>query len=148
MNIRTFEQEDTGDVTALWQEVFPDNPPHSAPEITIRLKCAFQPELFFVAEIDATVVGTLMAGYDGHRGWLYAVAVSQRHQRQGIGSALVHHGEQALAALGCPKLNLQVRETNTEVIAFYRKLGFQVEERISMGKRLTGSVEPIEKGIS
>ena len=138
MNIRIFEEKDTDAVTALWQEVFPDNPPHSAPALTIRLKSEVQSDLFFVAEINSTVVGTVMAGYDGHRGWLYAVAVSPRYQRRGIGSALVYHAEQAMAAMDCPKINLQVRETNPDVVAFYQKLGFQVEERINMGKRLTG----------
>ena len=77
-----------------------------------------------------------MAGYDGHRGWVYYVAVSPRRRRQGIGSALMKEVEARLAQFGCPKLNLQVRATNQEVVAFYQQLGYEVEQRVSMGKRL------------
>jgi ribosomal protein S18 acetylase RimI-like enzyme len=136
MNIRPFTEADTVGVTELWQAAFPDNPPHSTPAVSIPLKLAFQRDLFFVAEAGAAIVGTVMAGYDGHRGWLYAVAVCPDHRRHGVGTALVHHAEAAMRGLGCPKVNLQVRATNAEVVAFYRSLGYQVEERISMGKLL------------
>ena len=82
------------------------------------------------------LIGTAMAGYDGHRGWLYAVAVLQSHQRHGIGTTLVREAETRLSAMGCNKINLQVRQSNTAVIAFYRSLGYEVEERVSMGKRV------------
>jgi ribosomal protein S18 acetylase RimI-like enzyme len=141
MLIRVFQETDTEAVSALWREVFPNNPRHSQPAQIIRLKLAAQRELFFVAESGGAVVGTIMAGYDGHRGWLYAVAVSPRHQRQGIGGALVRHAEAALAALGCPKINLQVRTANAGVVAFYRSLGYAVEELISMGKLLAPPTE-------
>ncbi len=78
-----------------------------------------------------------MAGYDGHRGWLYAVAVDPGQRRGGVGTALVRHAEQMLRDLGCGKVNLQVRATNAAVVSFYERLGYAVEERISMGKRLT-----------
>jgi ribosomal protein S18 acetylase RimI-like enzyme len=91
--------------------------------------------LLFVAEVDREVVGTVMGGYDGHRGWIYSVAVAPGCQRQGIGAALIRHLEAALVARGCLKINLQVRATNALVIAFYRKLGYEIEERVSMGKR-------------
>jgi len=77
-----------------------------------------------------------MAGYDGHRGWLYTVAVSPQYRRQGIGRKLVQHAESALIEMGCLKINLQVRASNAEVVAFYQRLGYLVEERISMGKLL------------
>jgi ribosomal protein S18 acetylase RimI-like enzyme len=89
-----------------------------------------------VATDQGVVVGTIMAGYDGHRGWLYAVAVLQSHQRQGFGMALVKEAENRLSAMGCKKINLQVRSSNTVVIRFYRSLGYEVEERVSMGKRI------------
>jgi ribosomal protein S18 acetylase RimI-like enzyme len=136
MIVRTFRPEDGPEVAELWGEVFPDDPPHNAAAVAIPRKLAVQPELFFVAEEQSRVAGTIMAGYDGHRGWLYAVAVSPRLRRLGIGTALVRHAESALAALGCLKVNLQVRASNAGVVAFYRKLGFAVEERVSMGKRL------------
>lgn len=75
-----------------------------------------------------------MAGYDGHRGWLYTVAVLRSFQRKGIGSALIREAEKRLLALGCLKINLQVVAGNTSATAFYAKLGYTVEERVSMGK--------------
>ena len=75
-----------------------------------------------------------MAGYDGHRGWIYSLAVAPRFRRRGIATALVHHVEQALAARDCPKINLQILPSNSAVIAFYHKLGYTLEDRISMGK--------------
>jgi ribosomal protein S18 acetylase RimI-like enzyme len=82
------------------------------------------------------VVGTTMAGYDGHRGWIYSVAVAPSHRRQGIASRLVVHAERALIGKGCVKINLQIMEGNESVAAFYSELGYAVEKRISMGKRL------------
>ncbi|MBT0670287.1 GNAT family N-acetyltransferase, partial [Novosphingobium profundi] len=79
---------------------------------------------------------TAMAGYDGHRGWLYSIAVDPDWQGQGVGSALVIEAQARLKSLGCGKVNLQVRAGNQTVTAFYRKHGFVVEERVSMGKRL------------
>jgi ribosomal protein S18 acetylase RimI-like enzyme len=134
--IRTFGEADSVAVAKLWATVFPDDPPHNAPAIVIPKKLAVQPELFFLAEDDGRIAGTVMAGYDGHRGWLYTVAVDPALRRRGIGTALVRHAEQALQALGCLKINLQVRASNAAVVAFYRTLGYDVEERISMGKRL------------
>ena len=89
-----------------------------------------------VAEADGRVVGTVMGGYDGHRGWIYSLAVDDCERHRGIGSALVDNIERALKALGCLKVNLQVVSTNSGVVEFYEKLGFSVEDRISMGKRL------------
>jgi ribosomal protein S18 acetylase RimI-like enzyme len=136
LSIRTYEQGDEEQVIALWRDVFPDDPPRHDPAESIRLKIAEQPELFFIAAKGGTIVGTIMAGYDGHRGWIYRVAVSPRHQRQGIGSALMRQAVDALVKRGAPKINLQVRGTNQGVVAFYRRLGFTVEDRISMGKRV------------
>ena len=135
-SIRTYEECDQSQVAALWREVFPNDPKWNVSEQDIARKVGFQSDPFLVAVIDNRVVGTAMGGYDGHRGWVYLVAVSPALRRQGIGEALMHAIEAALSALGCTKLNLQIRAGNEAVAAFYRKLGFQVEERISMGKRL------------
>ncbi len=89
-----------------------------------------------VAVEDGKIVGTVMGGYDGHRGWIYSLAVDHRERHRGIGSALIDYIEQALKALGCLKVNLQVVASNSGVVEFYEKLGFSVEDRISMGKRL------------
>jgi ribosomal protein S18 acetylase RimI-like enzyme len=136
LEIRPYRQSDQPAVVALWREVFPDDPPHHDPASSIDLKTATQPDLFFVAAIGDKVVGTVMAGFDGHRGWIYRVAVHPRQQRQGIGTALVRHAETELIARGAPKINLQIRTTNRQVVGFYEQLGYVIEERISMGKRI------------
>ncbi len=123
-------------VEALWLQVFPDDPPWNRAAAAIPAKCAVQPELFLLALDGDRVVGSVMGGYDGHRGWLYALAVAPSHRRRGIATALVRALEQRLAASGCGKLNLQVRASNRAVVAFYQSLGYAVEERVSMGKRL------------
>jgi len=136
MHIRVYEENDEQAVIALWNLVLPPNAPHNDPATNIRKKLAVKDDLFFIAALAERVVGTVMGGYDGHRGWIYSVAVDPTCQRQGIGSALLHHVEAALIQRGCLKINLQVRTSNTEVIAFYRKLGYAVEDIVSMGKRL------------
>jgi ribosomal protein S18 acetylase RimI-like enzyme len=95
-----------------------------------------QPELFIVAEVEGALVGTVMCGYEGHRGWINYLAVLPVKQRAGIGRALMGEAEKKLRALGCPKINLQVRVGNEKVLAFYRALGFSVDDVVSMGKRL------------
>jgi len=102
----------------------------------IRRKLTVQPELFLVAAVDDQVVGTVMAGFDGVRGWIHHLAVRGSHRRQGIASSLMRAAEKGLEIAGCPKVNLQVRATNSKVIAFYRSLGYELEERASLGKRL------------
>jgi ribosomal protein S18 acetylase RimI-like enzyme len=134
--IRSFQSQDEPEVAALWTQVFGYPDARNEPSTAIRQKMAFQPELFFVAVLDDWPVGTVMAGYDGHRGWIYSLAVAEDRRAQGIGSALVLHAEDALRALSCSKINLQVRADNEAVVAFYRKLGYAVEPRISMGKVL------------
>ena len=124
-------------VDALWQEVFPNDPPWNRASLAIPEKLAFQSELFLVAQDGDQVLGTAMAGYDGHRGWLYTIAVKPNSQRNGIGSLLLGEAERRLRALGCGKINLQIRAGNEAVAAFYRRHGYEVEERVSMGKRLS-----------
>jgi ribosomal protein S18 acetylase RimI-like enzyme len=137
MLIRNYVADDRDAVVDLWLTVFPRSTGHNDPGTSIDRKIAADDGLFFVATDDANVAGTVMAGYDGHRGWLYSVAVSPAFRRRGVGTRLVRHAESELSRRGCPKVNLQVIADNSEVVAFYRSLGFQVEERISMGK-LTG----------
>jgi len=139
MHIRPFTESDTAAVSALWNEIFPDDPPHNAPAIVIKQKLECQPELFFVGEVDGEIIGTVLSGYDGHRGWLYSVAVSPMLRRQALGTKLIQHAEQALISRGCTKINLQVRSTNASVAAFYNGLGYEIEERISMGKRFASA---------
>jgi ribosomal protein S18 acetylase RimI-like enzyme len=97
---------------------------------------ARDPDLFLVAVEDDSVIGTVMGGYDGHRGWIYSMAVDESQRHRGVGSVLMDEIEKALRALGCLKLNLQVVPLNSGVVQFYERLGFSVEDRICMGKRL------------
>ncbi|ATF86604.1 MULTISPECIES: GNAT family acetyltransferase [Burkholderiaceae] len=140
LSIRIFERADTERVIALWIEAFPSyserSAPHRDPRFAIEMKLATQPELFFVALRGARLVGTVMAGYDGHRGWLYSFAVANDARRLGIGRAMMAHAEAELAALGCRKINLQVLQDNDEACRFYAALGYQVEPLVSFGKRL------------
>jgi ribosomal protein S18 acetylase RimI-like enzyme len=136
VDVRPYHESDEGSVIALWKNVFAYSAPHNDPARVIRQKRAFQRELFFVALLDGVLVGTVTGGYDGHRGWIYSLAVSPETRRRGVGTALMRHVEQELAKRGCPKINLQVLASNAGTVAFYQKLGYRVEERISMGKLL------------
>jgi len=132
MKIRKFQEKDRNSLIKLWQRVFPDNPPHNEPSRVIKSKLAID-DLIFVVESDNEIIGACMAGYDGHRGWLYAVAVLPEQRQKGIGTLLVKHAMQELKELGCIKVNLQIRSTNTVVAEFYESLGFKREDRLSMG---------------
>lgn len=135
MKIRAYQPSDESSVVALWREcglVRSWNDPHK----DIRRKLTVQPGLFLVGTIDGTLVASVMAGYDGHRGWVNYLAVAPQHRKSGLGRALMQKVEEELHAMGCPKLNLQVRTSNAEVIAFYRKLGYMQDDVVGMGKRL------------
>ncbi len=136
VSVRVFSHGDRDGVLELWREVFPGDPIHRVPHLDLERKLALQPELLFVAVDTGTVVGTAMAGYDGHRGWVYYLAVRPAHRRRGIGRRLMERVEEALAGRGCPKINLQIRAGNDRAVAFYEALGYAVEERVSMAKRL------------
>jgi ribosomal protein S18 acetylase RimI-like enzyme len=153
VSIRPFAPADTDAVITLWQQAFPEyrdtTRPHRNPHLSIANKLGTQPELFFVATRgeDGVVVGTVMTGYDGHRGWLYSLAVDPAARRLGIGTQLVRHAERALAARGCPKLNLQVLSSKPEVLAFYESLGYRADAVVSLGKRLDMSAPVMEAAV-
>lgn len=134
--IRLFVDDDTRDVTSLWMQVFPDDPPWNAPGEIIRHKREVQPDLFLVGVWESRIIATVMAGYDGNRGWIYHLAVAPDLRRDGFGRAMMAEAESRLRNLGCPKVNLQVRSSNASVVRFYQALGYAIEERVSMGKRL------------
>jgi ribosomal protein S18 acetylase RimI-like enzyme len=132
MSIRKYQEADRSSLIQLWNTVFPNDPPHNEPSIVIEAKLAVD-DLIFVSEHEDKLIGACMAGYDGHRGWLYAVAVQKDQRRSGTGAALVKYAMQSLKEIGCIKVNLQIRSTNTGVATFYKSLGFETEERLSMG---------------
>lgn len=130
------DTEDRAAVIALWQEVFGYTADHNAPPLVIDQKVQAADGLFFVCIDEGRMAGTIMCGWDGHRGWLYSLAVQPTLRKIGHGTRLVRHAEEALAARGCLKVNLQVLDSNGPVADFYRRLGYAVEPRISMGRRL------------
>ena len=127
-------------VISLWQKVFSYEAEHNEPNLVIDKKCVVDDGLFFVAVRDDVVVGTIMAGYDGHRGWIYAMAVAPELQKGGIGSALLEFAEKELALRGCLKVNLQIMEGNEGVQRFYETNGYLAEKRVSMGKLMDENV--------
>jgi ribosomal protein S18 acetylase RimI-like enzyme len=134
--IRKYQDSDYEAVAALWKAVFPNDPPWNEPEELIGRKRAAQPDLFWIAQEGGHILGAVLAGYDGVRGWIYHLAVDPSHRRKGIARLLMHAAENTLETLGCPKINLQIRMHNTGVVEFYKSLGYCVEERVQMGKPL------------
>lgn len=135
VDIRPFDAADEDAVVALWEAcglVRPWNDPRR----DIARKLTVQPELFLVAVDGDEVVGTGMAGFDGHRGWVNYLAVAPDRRQSGMGTVLMRAFEERLLALGCPKVNLQVREGNEDVLAFYARLGYTDDAVVSLGKRL------------
>lgn len=133
--IRPFQPSDGTAVVQLWKDcnlVVPWNDPHR----DILRKLRVQPELFLAGFVSDELVAAIMAGYEGHRGWLNYLAVAQHFRRQGLGRKMVAEAEARLREMGCPKINIQIRTGNTEVIEFYRRVGFKPDDVVSMGRRL------------
>ena len=149
LNIHPFDNTlHRSEVMAVWRACFGYEAAHNEPGLVIDKKLAMHDGLFFVAVVAGDVMGTVMAGYDGHRGWLYSVAVSPGHRRLGAGRQLVVHAEQALLKKGCLKINLQLIQSNASVAAFYTSLGYLVEPRVSMGKLMQENIPvPVLTGI-
>lgn len=141
MLIRPFRREDTEAVIALW-EACELTRPWNDPRKDIERKVGLQPDLFLVGCAEdagdggGAVVASVMVGYDGHRGWINYLAVAPERRRTGLARALVAAAEERLVALGCPKVNLQVRDTNTEAMAFWESLGFVPDKAVALGRRL------------
>ena len=136
-SIRRFSREDTDAVVALWEDAGLSRP-WNDPRLDIERKLAVQPELFLVAcdTTSGSVIGSVMAGYDGHRGWLYYLASAADRRGEGVGRALVREAETRLTAMGCPKVQLMVREGNESVLGFYDALGYERFEVLNTGRRL------------
>jgi len=136
MQIRPFDEADTETVVALWERCGLTRP-WNDPRRDIERKLTVQRELFLVGvDHEEALVATAMAGFDGHRGWVYYVAVEPDRRGEGFGRQLMAQVERSLEAMGCPKANVQVRTGNERVRAFYERLGYTVDEAFGMGKRL------------
>ena len=129
-----------GQVIELWKKAFGYSKARNTPALVIDKKLAVDDGLLFVGIKNGDVIGTVMAGYDGHRGWIYSLAVLSLYRKQGVGSALLSHAEQKLSSLGCMKINLQVLEENEAAEKLYTSNGYSVEKRISMGKELKENI--------
>lgn len=135
--IREFRYSDKSQVIQLWNQLGLATPQNnSSNDIDRKLKV--NPELFLVAVIDDLIIGSIMGGYEGHRGWINYLGVSPHHQRSGVASRLMASVEQKMHAIGCAKINLQVRNSNTDAIKFYQSLGYLEDQVVSFGKRLEG----------
>lgn len=135
MEIRGFEDRDRSEVIALWDEcglLAPQNDPDK--DIDRKLKV--DPDLFLVGRVKNRIVATVMGGYEGHRGWINYLAVAPAAQRKGLGRKMMDAVELLIHKKGCPKVNLQVRNTNEQVIAFYEAIGYRDDSVIGLGKRL------------
>jgi ribosomal protein S18 acetylase RimI-like enzyme len=135
MRIRPFEVRDTDAAIQLWDDSELTRP-WNDPRRDIARKLTTQPDLFLVGEVSGVVIATAMIGYDGHRGWIYYLAVAPTQRGQGYARALIAEAERLLVDLGCPKIMLMVRASNTSVIDLYEHLEYVREETIVMGKRL------------
>lgn len=133
--IRPFMEADTSAVVDLWK-LCDLTRPWNDPTKDITRKLTVQPELFLLAEQEGRIIGSVMAGYEGHRGWINYLAVHPDHRRAGLGRQLMAAAEKRLLSLGCPKINLQVRTSNAAAIGFYQSIGFAQDEVVSYGKRL------------
>lgn len=142
MDIRVYLPADEGQVIALWKSCGLVQPQNN-PQLDIARKLADSPQLFLVGVMGGQVIATVMAGYEGHRGWINYLAVTPHLQKSGHGRQIMEHAERLLRELGCPKINLQVRSTNQQVIEFYQRLGFSVDGVVSLGKRLVVD-EPVD----
>lgn len=135
LQIRPFRADDEEAVVSLWRRCDLLRP-WNDPAKDIRRKLAVRPDLFLVGVLDGEVVASVMAGYEGHRGWLNYLAVAPEHQRRGHGRAIVAEAERLLREAGCPKINLQIRASNRAAVDFYGRLGYAEEDLVNMGKRL------------
>lgn len=133
--LRAVQASDRDALVELWR-VCELTRPWNDPYRDIERKVAHDPSNLLVLESDGELIGSVMIGYEGHRGWVNYLAVHPAHRHRGHGRALMEEAEQHLRALGCPKINVQVRTSNTAAAAFYERIGFSLDEALSMGKRL------------
>ena len=133
--IRSYRDGDRDDVVALWDGCGLLRP-WNDPDKDISRKQAVQSHLFLEAELDGRIVGSAMAGYDGHRGWVNYLATDPAHQHQGIATMVMEVVEEGLAEMGCPKINIQIRADNVQAALFYESIGFTGDDVMGMGKRL------------
>ncbi|HEU5046355.1 MAG TPA: GNAT family N-acetyltransferase [Rickettsiales bacterium] len=134
VEITTFTMQDIEGVVALWKTAFPASDGIKEPRSIALQKFNFQPELFFIAKKDGIVIGVVLAGYDGYRGYIYRLAVSPEYRRKSIATQLIERALSELKALGCPRVKLQLERYDSMLVELYQRHGFAVEPFIGMGK--------------
>lgn len=140
LEIRAFRHEDEAGLIDLWRRcnlIVPWN----NPKLDIRRKLEVNPELFLVGLMDGKIVATVMGGYEGRRGWVNYLGVSPEYRRSGLGRKIMAAVEEKIRAMGCPKINLQIRTSNIEAVKFYESIGYKADDVVSMGKRLVEDPE-------
>ena len=135
MVIRPFEPDDEASVIDLWQKCSLTRPWNN-PRLDIERKLKDSPQFLFVGTLDGRIVSSVMAGYDGHRGWVYYLAVGPDYRKLGLGKQIMAHAEAKLLEIGCPKIDLMVRKSNAGVIEFYKKIGYGEDEVITLSRGL------------
>ena len=135
MEIRSYQPEDEGAIIELWRKCDLLRPWNN-PKLDIERKLKVNPELLLVGLVNGKVVATVMGGYEGHRGWVYYLAVDPAYQRKGLGKQIMEAVEERIRVMGCPKINLLIRTDNIEAVKFYKNIGYKMDEVLSMGKRL------------
>jgi ribosomal protein S18 acetylase RimI-like enzyme len=143
--IRPYRPADEEAVIALWKSCGL-TVPHNNPHKDIQRKLGVNPEWFLIGEENGVVVSSCMVGYEGHRGWINYLAVAPSSQRRGIATQMMEEAECLLREAGCPKINLQIRSSNAEVIRFYESMGFKQDQVVSLGKRLESDEKPERSG--
>lgn len=141
VTLRDFGEGDRAGVIELWRSCGLTRS-WNDPNLDIDRKVAADDGGFFIAVHDNKVLASVMAGYDGHRGWINYLAVDPKCQGDGVGRLLMERAEQHLLDAGCPKINLQIRADNSAAVRFYERLGYSVDDVVSMGKRIVHDVTP------
>jgi ribosomal protein S18 acetylase RimI-like enzyme len=132
---RPYRGDDREALVSLWR-VCDLTRPWNDPYRDIERKLSVDADNLLVLEDDDRLIGSVMVGYDGHRGWVNYLAVHPDHQRRGFGHLLMSEAEKRLQVLGCPKVNLQVRGSNQAAVEFYRRIGYTLDDVVSLGRRL------------
>lgn len=141
LEIRGFVEADRVALIELWRRCDLTRS-WNDPDLDIDRKLGRDAELLLVGTVDGRLVATVMAGYDGHRGWVNYLAVDPDVRGGGYGAAIMRAAEARLVALGCPKLNLQIRTSNLDAVRFYESIGYTTDDVVSMGRRLISDEEP------
>ena len=135
IKIRQYADSDHEKVIKLW-ELCELTRQWNNPIKDIQRKLIVQSELFLVLEEDDEILGSIMGGFDGHRGSVNYLGIHPKHKNKGLGKLLMNRIEEELIKMGCPKINLMVRNSNLDVQEFYRVIGYKEQKVVVFGKRL------------